>query len=503
MTSEKISTLDMAIADVNSEFLGVKRLILMENAGRGLADLVQELYQKTKRSNIVVFCGRGGNGGDGMVAARHLARYFPVSIYFLGSPKDIKKQSTQRNFNIIQNMRNSVSYYEIKQKNDIDNIEINPSSIIVDCLLGTGIKGNIREPLAILLHSIREWQQKGAIIVSADTPTGIDPNTGDKSNIFLTPEFTGVFHKQKKGLNNTNSGKIKIIPIGIPPEAETIIGPGDLVALKSRNSWSKKGDNGKILIIGGNETYSGAPALAAMAAIQAGADLATIIAPTKISSAIRSYSPELIVNDYPSSYLVPDSISPELIEKNDVIVLGPGLGQNPETEPAVSLVLKLVKEFDKPIVIDADALKMLKMTQVTPKTILTPHTGEFRRITKVNLPTSAKTFQERLKKVEDISRLYSCTWVVKGHWDIVSYKLNTKINTTGTPRMTRGGTGDILAGLIAGFLPQTKKLFYAACIGTYINGKAGKLVETDFSLSNLLKKVPIAVEESIKFIKND
>ena len=105
MTSEKISTLDMSIADVNSEFLGVKRLILMENAGRGLADLVQELYQKTKRSNIVVFCGRGGNGGDGMVAARHLARYFPVSIYFLGSPKDIKKQSTQTNFNIIQNRK--------------------------------------------------------------------------------------------------------------------------------------------------------------------------------------------------------------------------------------------------------------------------------------------------------------------------------------------------------------------------------------------------------------
>jgi NAD(P)H-hydrate epimerase len=493
----------MAITDVNSEFLGVKRQILMENAGRGLADLVWEIYQKNKRSNIVVLCGHGGNGGDGMVAARHLARNIPVSLYLLGSSKDISKSSTQINFNILHNMRDTVHYHQIKQINDINNIEINPSSVIVDCLLGTGIKGTIREPLATLLHSIKEWQKQGAIVVSADTPTGIDPDTGHKSNVFLVPQFTGIFHKQKMGLNAKNSGKIRVIPIGVPPEAETIIGPGDLVALKKRKSWSKKGDNGKILVIGGNEIYSGAPALAAMAAIQAGADLVTILAPEKISLAIRSYSPELIVADYPSSHFISDSVSIESIEKNDIIVLGPGLGQNSDTQKAVSKVMNIVKELDKPIVIDADALKMLNLTDATAKTILTPHAGEFEKITGISLPTSAKTFQERVKKVEKISKQHSCTWVVKGHWDIVTDKFRIKINNTGIPRMTRGGTGDILAGLIAGFLPQTKKPFYAACIGTYINGRSGELAEKKFSLLNLLKKVPAAVEESIDFIRDD
>ncbi len=503
MNSEKISTLDMAIIDVNSEFLGVKRQILMENAGRGLADLVWEIYIKNKRSNIIVLCGHGGNGGDGMVAARHLARNTPVSLYLLGSPNGISKTSTHINFNILQNMRDTVHYHQIKQINDIENIEFSPSSVIVDCLLGTGIKGDIREPLATLLHSIEVWQKQGAIVVSADTPTGIDPDTGHKSNVFLVPDFTGIFHKQKKGLNPKNSGKIRIIPIGVPPEAETIIGPGDLIALKKRKFWSKKGDNGKILVIGGSEIYSGAPALSALAAIQAGADLVTILVPEKISLAIRSYSPELIVVDYPSSHLISDSISTDLINKNDTIVLGPGLGQNSETQEAILKIMNIVRKFDKNIVIDADALKMLNLADVTEKTILTPHPGEFEKMTNIALPSSAKTFQERLKNVEKISKQYSCTWVVKGHWDIVADKSHIKINTSGIPKMTRGGTGDILAGLIAGFLPQTKKLFYAACIGTYINGRAGELAEKEFSLLNLLKKVPNAVDESIDFIRND
>ncbi len=503
MNSERVSSLDMSITDVNSEFLGVKRLILMENAGKALADLVWEINLTQKRSDIVFFCGHGGNGGDGMVAARHLARYTSVYLYLLGSSKDISKRSTKVNFDILKRMENSVYFNEINQITDIKKLNFNSSSIIVDCLLGTGIRGSIHEPLKTLIQSMIEWQKQGAIIISADAPSGIDPNEGTKANIYLTPDFTGIFHRQKKGLTVQNSGKIRVLPIGVPPEAEVIIGPGDLLALNPRSLWSKKGDNGKILVIGGNKIYSGAPALAAMAAIQAGADLTTILSPQIISSAIRSYSPELIVNDYKGSYLTPEVISDNLIEKNDIIVIGPGLGKKPETREAISEVMIRVQEFNKPIVIDADALKMINLAETTVKTILTPHAGEFSDLTGETIPNSAEKFQERLQIAEKISKKYPCVWVIKGHWDIVTDKSRTKINKTGTPRMTRGGTGDILAGLIAGFLKQAKNPFYSACIGTYINGRAGVLTEKQFSLYYLLKQIPTAIQESFEFINRD
>ena len=504
MNSEKISTLEMSIADINSEYLGVNRILLMENAGKGLAELAWEVYNSTNRSDIVIFAGKGGNGGDGMVAARHLARYLPVRLYLVGSHKDITKRSTLENWKILRNMPESLELYELNHTVDMVNLDINSTTLIVDSILGTGIRGILRETLAALIRLITKYQDKGAIVISADTPTGIDPNTGKKANAFLKPQWTGVFHKQKQGLSSKNAGKIRVIPIGVPPEAEKIIGPGDLLALNPRSSWSKKGDNGKVLVIGGNETYSGAPALAAMGAIQSGADLVTILSPQKISSAIRSYSPEFIVHDYAAHHLTDDSLSIDLIRQSDAIVLGPGLGLHPDTQVAISKVSSLAKKFDKSIVIDADALKLLNMADVSSKTILTPHAGEFAALTDITIPASAQMFHRRVQLVQEVSVKFPNVWVVKGHWDIVSDNSHLiKINKTGTSRMTRGGTGDILAGLIAGFVIQTETPFRAACIGTYINGRAGELAEKNFNLSNLLRQIPVALQEGYDFIQDD
>jgi NAD(P)H-hydrate epimerase len=504
MNSEKISTLEMSIADVNSEYLGVNRIILMENAGKGLAELAWEVYSANKLFDIVIFAGKGGNGGDGMVAARHLSRYLPILLFLIGSHENITKRSTLQNWRILQNMPESVKLMELKQIEDIKKIKIKSKTLIVDCILGTGIKGRLREPLTTLIQTIKRWQKQGAIVISADTPTGINPNTGESTNVFLTPKYTGIFHKQKQGLTEENAGQIRVLPIGVPPEAEKIIGPGDLQALKSRNSWSRKGDNGRVLVIGGNETYSGAPALTGMGAVQVGIDLVSILTPQKISNVIRSYSPEFIVYDYPSPHLTVESLPGQLIEQNDVIALGPGLGQHSETKKAVSEVLKLVKQFEKSIVIDADALKLLNISEVTPKTILTPHAGEFAILTDISIPASSYEFHKRCELVQEVSAQFSNVWVIKGHWDIVTDQTERlKINKTGTPQMTRGGTGDVLAGLIAGFLTQTEVPFYAACIGAYINGRAGELVKNDFNLSNLLRHVPAAIQEGFDFIRKD
>ncbi len=494
----------MGIIDVNSEYLGVDRTILMENAGKGLAELIWQVYQAENRSEIIIFAGKGGNGGDGMVAARHLSRNLPIRLYLVGSHKDITKRSTQKNWKILQNMSESIKLHEIILVEEITDIKINSKTLIVDSVLGTGIRGRIREPLATLIHSISRWQEEGSIVISADTPTGIDPNTGKQANVFLQPQWTGSFHKQKQGLSSQNAGKIEIIPIGVPPEAERILGPGNLLARKERLSWSKKGDNGRVLVIGGNKTYSGAPALAAMGALHSGIDLVTIFSPQHISSSIRSYSPEFIVYDYNAHHLTIDSLPIELVKQNEVVILGPGLGQHPDTHEAVLKLISIINKQKKLVVIDADALKLLDMKNISSRTILTPHAKEFMTLTGFSIPATSQEFQRRLEIVEEVSLKFPNVWVVKGHWDIVTDNSHTiKVNKTGTSQMTRGGTGDVLAGLIAGFAAQTDSLFHAACIGTYINGRAGELADKNFNLSNLLYQIPIAIQESIDFIQND
>ncbi|MHA2113422.1 MAG: NAD(P)H-hydrate dehydratase [Candidatus Hodarchaeales archaeon] len=503
MKVSTISTLDMSIVDVNSEYLGVNRTLLMENAGRGLADFILKTGKSTSCSNVVILAGKGGNGGDGMVAARHLVRNIKVSLSLLGSSNEIKKRSTLLNWNILKEMSQSIELNEIKNSDHLEKYVISSQTIVVDAIFGTGIKGEIKGIYKDAIEAINSWRKKGATIVSVDTPSGINPDSGLPSDIHVKPHYTCVFHRNKSGLNTKNAGILHILPIGIPPEAETIVGPGDLLALIGEKVWAKKGDKGKILIIGGNEIYSGAPALAALGALQAGSDLVTIFAPKDNATSIRSYSPELIVHDYSTPHLTKDSLRQDLLNDHDAILIGPGLGRNSETKEAVEEVQVFSKKNQIPLVIDADALHLLDITLLSSNVILTPHSGEFSVLTGVSLPSSNQTFTTRVELVKSISKKFSGIWLVKGNWDIVSEDNKTKINKTGTPKMTRGGTGDVLAGLATSFLPRVKDPFYAATISSFINGKAGELVASNFSSLNLISKIPEAIQQSLDFISQD
>lgn len=493
----------MSIADVNSEYLGVERVLLMENAGKGIAEFIETLNQEKTIKKVKIFAGRGGNGGDGMVAVRHLSQINNVELFLLGSSSSIIKKSTIKNWKILNRLSNEIHIKELQNSEDIKELNFEPDSLIIDAIVGTGIRGQIKNPLNYLLEKLNQWQKKGNIIISVDTPTGINPDTGALSNVYLTPNWTICLHKQKLGLNQENSGTIIVKKIGITREAEELIGPGDFLALKKRDPWSKKGDNGRILVIGGNSIYSGAPSLAAQAAIQAGADLVTILCPKSISTAIRAHSFEFIVYEYPESHLNMKSIDETLIKENDVILLGPGLGRKDETREAVLKVQSLAKTFDKFIVYDADALKLLDVKNLTPNSILTPHLGEFLSLTGQKLPQSQEEFQERKEIFYRIISQYSGIWVLKGHWDIVSDTDSMKINKTGIVKMTRGGTGDILAGITSGLIVQSVSPFYAACMATYINGKASELIEKNFSLLNLLNCIPKVISHSLDFIASD
>jgi NAD(P)H-hydrate epimerase len=503
LNNKTISTLDMSIADVNADYLGVRRINLMENAGRGLAEFIQNLMEKNLSKKVLIFAGKGGNGGDGMVAARYLAKRVNVTLLLLGSKNEIRKQSTLKNWNKLKKISRNLKIFEIKEAEGLDKLILDEKTIIIDAIFGTGVKGEIKGIYYDVISFINSWEKRGIQVICVDNPSGIDPNTGQRANIYVKAHFTCVFHKKKIGLTTKNSGQIKVIPIGIPPEAENETGPGELLALSKPKAWTKKGDKGKILIIGGNEKYSGAPALSAMGCFQAGADLVTILTPERIAQAVRCYSPEFIVQDYPTSHLTLESIPNELLVENDVILLGPGLGRHPDTKKAVLEIQNITKSKFIPMVIDADALHLIDLSKLYSNVVLTPHAGEFSVLTGKTLPSGFDSFSSRINIVESVVKNSPAVWLVKGPWDIITTNKKIKVNKSGTHHMTRGGTGDILAGLISGFFMQVANPFYAATISAYINGRAGELAKENFSTMNLLSKIPEVIHSCINFILQD
>ena len=295
--------MDMMVTDYNCEYLGLSRLCLMESAGKSLAEEVGKIavYTFSKPVKIVIFTGSGGNGGDGFVAARYLLnRGYDVDIYMLKD--NIRSHEAKINFEILENMKPRLSrltIYNLKTLEDIDSTEVASNEkgeyIIVDGLLGTGIKGKLQTNVKRAIEVINE--SKG-VKISVDVPSGMDPLTGQVNDLAVVPDYTISFHKIKDGVRDADEelvGGLVTADIGIPFEAEYFINFGDFLRLKNRDSKSHKGNNGRLLIVGGSADYSGAPAIAGMAAIGAGCDLVYVATPEKSAQAIKSTSPDLIV----------------------------------------------------------------------------------------------------------------------------------------------------------------------------------------------------------------
>ena len=216
-------------------------------------------------------------GGDGFVAARHLLNMdFEVDIYFLGHPSDIKSTESLKNWEILKNINIKTNSLEIHVIKDSSQLESTNSAVVVDAILGTGIKGNIREPVSSAVDIINN---SSGTVIAVDIPTGLDPQTGMVNHKAVEADFTITFHKQKKGIKNGDKkylGTIVVCDIGIPREVELYTGPGDLLRLNGRETNSHKGQNGNVLVVGGSNEYSGAPALAALSALRSGADISIV-----------------------------------------------------------------------------------------------------------------------------------------------------------------------------------------------------------------------------------
>lgn len=481
---------DMMAIDSNTEELGIPKSSLMENAGKSVADHIIDTLDPCK---VVIFAGTGGNGGDGFVAARHLLNNgYNVELFFVGNPNRIKSNETLQNWTAIQNINSGLNPLKLEVIEDSSSLKKVSSPVIVDSLLGTGINGKIKEPISSAVDIINESE---GIKIAVDVPSGLDPLTGDVHDKAVEADFTITFHKIKIGLKKAAIryvGNVILYDIGIPAEAETFLGKGDLLRLKGRDAASHKGNNGRVLVVGGSKDYSGAPTLAAHAAFKSGVDLVHVACPRSVSSTIRSYSPDLIVHTLSEDIIVEEDVDKivELSKDVDSIVIGCGMGRDKESASALN---EMVEEIKKPMVFDADALKLLDtklFRKMENDVVVTPHSAEFKALFGLDMPAELK---DKIDLISKVSNENKCVTLLKGVLDIISNGESTRLNKTGNPGMTVGGTGDCLAGVVGGLMAKGHDGFEAACLGAYINGRAGDMAsekyEYHFTASEMIKYI--------------
>ncbi|MBS7606526.1 MAG: NAD(P)H-hydrate dehydratase [Candidatus Bathyarchaeia archaeon] len=503
MAERIITTREMRALDVNAEYFGISRLQLMENAGRAVATEIASRF-KPQDTKVTVFCGLGGNGGDGFVAARHLVCIgFRVEVILAGRPSDITNEEARRNWEALKSLRKSLVLRETHDSSLIPDIK---ADVIIDALLGIGLKSPPRPPIAQMIRKINE---SSAFKVAVDVPSGIDSDTGMVLTEAVKANLTVTFHKPKPGLLKAKEyvGELIVKQIGIPEEIERFAGPGDvMIVVKPRPPEAHKGDFGRLLIVGGSETFSGAPTLTALAALRTGVDLVYIAAPRETAYTISSISPDLITLKLEGDHLSMRNMSiiRSYMDRATAVAIGPGLGLHKETEEAVNEVIRAAEERKLPILLDADGLKAFANSKRRLKTqaVLTPHLGEYMILSGERPPDD---LEERAEHVRRTAENLSAVILLKAHTDIISDGLRVKFNFTGNPGMTVGGTGDVLSGIVAALLAQGVDAFEAAVAGAFINGAAGDFVcaEKGYHMiaTDLIDWIPRVINDPMSHIK--
>jgi hydroxyethylthiazole kinase-like uncharacterized protein yjeF len=444
-----ISPPRMRAVDINAIALGVTGLQLMESAGRALADMARAMNPE----RVLVLCGKGNNGGDGMVAARYLQRGVRTDVCYLDSGK--RSVSCEHQFAALKH--SLVDLHPFQCRDDLTGMTslFENADVIIDALLGIGATGSPKEPLSTCIAMANSSRAR---IIAADIPT---PG--------MRADRICAFHRAK--IEGSD-----VADIGIPLEAECCVGPGDLTLLPARRHKAHKGIGGEVLVIGGGP-YQGAPYLAGLGALRAGADI------VRIASPVFEPVPDLIYERLEGERIGKEHLERlmALATRADAVVCGNGLG------PDSHEVVLAIAPHCKKAVIDADALR-LPLPVAEHETMYTPHAGEFTRITGIRLPDTTRE-RALIAKGAGIHG----TVLLKGSTDIITDGNRVRFNHTGDPAMTVGGTGDVLAG-IAGALLCHLPAFEAGCIAAYVNGRAGEFVAAKrgegMLASDLVDRIP-------------
>lgn len=463
------------------EDLGVPGVVLMENAGVGTYRIIQKTLENIPDPVVVIFCGKGNNGGDGYVVARHLwDAGFRVRVFTIGKKEDLGGDALT-NFNIVNNF--GISHTFISKLDQIEeNLDEYPD-LLVDALLGTGIKGAVRGFMKEVIEYVNGFE---CPVVSVDVPSGLNADSPAVEGAVIHAQVTVTMALPKRCHifypARAEVGELYIADIGIPytvrngSEVKVQMVEKSDIHLPARAPDSHKYQNGRVAVLAGCPGYTGAAALASEAALRTGAGMVILAVPEALNPILESKVTEVITRPYPSgdnSCLNSESL-PELrklLEWCDILAIGPGLGRHPETRSAV---VSLLSGFDKPAVVDADALFALAhqpevLHKPHPHWILTPHLGEFSRF----LPNVGKVElkKEFLSAAQEFTTTHRLNLLLKGAPSIVvNPEGEIYVNSTGNAALASAGTGDVLTGMAAGLLAQGMGPLSAAFTANYIHG---------------------------------
>jgi len=497
---------------------GIPGLELMENAGRGATRVLLEQFGDQARAGVGIFCGKGNNGGDGFVIARCLAeKGIDVSVYLLAKTAALKGDAAA---NLERLVPLDIRVIEIPDEDTFSKTKSSLSDygLLVDAILGTGLTSDVKGFFKTVINFINALNRNGIAVFAVDIPSGLNADTGQPCGTCIRAQGTATFGLAKIGHftypGAEYTGTLEIIDIGIPGSIVQAVGPKQYLLtsqqirnyFKPRSADTHKGRTGHLLVIAGSPGKTGAAAMTAMSAMRAGAGLVTLGIAESLNPILETQVLEVM------SALLPENQNGVLgnsalkdIKKMEAgktcLAIGPGIGQAEETR---SLVKKSINQSQIPVVIDADGLNNIAgQTQLLKKikcpAVLTPHPGEMARLMDV---TPAEVQQNRLQCARDFATNFKVHLVLKGAATVIAHPDGSAyVNATGNPGMASGGMGDVLTGVLAGFITQGFSPEAAAHAAVYVHGAAADtLAKTIGPIGYLASEVMNAIPGEVKKI---
>ena len=513
-----VTTAEMRALEAAAVAAGVSERQLMEEAGLAVAQEAWMLLGTLEGRHILVLVGPGNNGGDGIVAGRHLFDWgADVILYLPRKRRDMSLiEETEPRALTVMLGEDDAGWEQLTAL-------LSSSDLIVDALLGIGQKRPIdpAEPIGEALTRLKA--ARGGFqppkLIAVDLPTGVNADNGAVDPLAVTPDETVTFGFPKVGMYQAPAssacGRVQVIDIGIPKAAqeavqlELLTSRWAKTALPPRPEDANKGTFGKVIVAGGSKRYAGAPMLAANAAYRAGAGLVTIAAPAAVCDVLAGAIPEATWLPQAASATggLPGSAAVVLRREwpaYDAAIIGPGLGNDEETRAFVWAALAdIAPDVPNGVVIDADALNAIATmddaaARMPKRAVLTPHPGEMARLMKT---TVAEVQADRIGTAQGAAARFGCVVVLKGaHSVIAGPDGRTRLSPFANPLLATAGSGDVLAGVIGGYLAQGLTPFTAACLGVYVHGATGEQLRAEYGDAGLLASelssgLPKAVKE--------
>ncbi|MEK6726870.1 MAG: NAD(P)H-hydrate dehydratase [Deltaproteobacteria bacterium] len=502
VTASEMKEIDRKAAEV----FGTPTHDLMENAGKGLSKVIFKQYPETRK--IAIFCGKGNNGGDGLVAARYLSGKANVVVFLLCAKEEMRGDAGANLDKYKGKLFEITSEEEFKKTIS----GASKADIIVDAILGTGLKAELTGQYRSVVEGINSLGKK---IVSVDIPSGISSDTGQVMGVAVKAELTITFGIPKVGLylfpGSEYAGKIEVIDIGFPEalisgegiRAGTIERTDIAPLFPPRLKDTHKGNYGHLLVVAGSRGKTGAAAMTASSALRTGAGIVTLAVPKNLQPIYEMKLIEVMTEPLSEGerWSIGENALGEVLslaEDKSAVAIGPGIVPTPA---ATMVMAKLIKELYQPIVIDAGGIDAIignpdVLKEAKGPRVITPHPGEMGRLLGVS---SRDVHADRVGIASRVAVENNVCVVLKGaHTVIALPEGRVYINTTGNPGMATAGAGDVLTGMIGGLLAQGFKPELAAIAAVYLHGLTGDLLSNekgDYGIiaTDLIEKIPYAI----------